>query len=84
LEEVHLEASGDSWDVLGTVLGANYDCLRSLNPRLPHRLAARALNVALKILYRVLRARWLQSRFSFTSDLYPIYLSNIALLKKAM
>jgi SAM-dependent methyltransferase len=84
LEEVHLEASGDSWDVLGTVLGANYGCLRSLDRRLPHRLAARALNVAFKILYRVLRARWLQARFRFANDLYPIYLSNIALLKKAI
>jgi SAM-dependent methyltransferase len=83
LEEVHLEASGDSWDVLGTVLGANYGCLRSLDRRLRHRLLARALNVAFKILYTLLRTRWLQARFRFGNDLYPVYLANIALLKKA-
>jgi hypothetical protein len=83
LEEVHLETSGDSWDVLGTILGANYGCLRSLDRGLPHRLAARALNVTFKILFRILRARWLQPRFRFANDLYPIYLSNIAVLKKA-
>lgn len=81
-EEVHLEASGDSWDVLGTVLGANYGCLRSLDQRVLQRLSARALNVAFKMLYRVLRTRWLQARFRFANDLYPIYLSNIALLRK--
>jgi SAM-dependent methyltransferase len=83
-EGVHLEASGDSWDVLGTVLGANYGCLRSVDRRLVHRAAARALNVAFKILYKLLRSRWLQTRFSFASDLYPIYLSNVALLKKVV
>jgi hypothetical protein len=34
------------------------------NRRLLHRLLARALNVALKILYTLRRTRWLQARFA--------------------
>jgi hypothetical protein len=78
-----LEASGDSWDVLGTVLGASYGSLRSLSRSLPHRLSACALNIILMMLYKTLKARWLQARFHLGNDLYPIYLSNIALLRKA-
>jgi hypothetical protein len=53
-----------------------------LDRRLPH--TPRALNVASKILYRALRVRSLQPRFRFGSNLYPIYLSRIALLKKVV
>jgi hypothetical protein len=51
-EGVHLEASGDSWDVLGTVLGANYGCLRSVDRQLLHRAAALGLNVAFRLRVR--------------------------------
>ena len=83
LGEIVLEPLGDSWDVLGTVLGAGYD---SLKPRRQdeflNRISARFWNCMFKASYKALAKRWLQKRYVLSNELYPVYLSNVALFEK--
>jgi SAM-dependent methyltransferase len=79
---VRVEQLGDSWDVLGTLLGASYDKLRPLHGGLLDAYSARLLNKILKVVYRGLTQRWFQRRYSLTNEDLPVYLSNLALLQK--
>jgi SAM-dependent methyltransferase len=82
LQPLSMEKVGTSWDVLGTLLGANYNNLRPLQNRLLDKMAARLGRAVLKLTYLALRRRVFQTRFAFGGDPYPIYLANVALLEK--
>ncbi len=83
LDVITLETVGDSWDVHGTVLGASYDSLRPINKReLVNRLSGGFWNCMFKALYKALANRWFQKRYVFSNELYPVYLSNVALFEK--
>lgn len=79
---IRIEKLGDSWDVLGTLLGAGYDKLKPLHGGFVDRYSARLLNKMLKLIYRGLEQRWFQDRYALVNEDLPVYLSNLALLEK--
>jgi SAM-dependent methyltransferase len=82
LQPLSVEKVGTSWEVLGTLLGANYNSLWPLRDRVLDKMAATLGRVMLKLTYLALRRRVFQTRFAFGGDPYPIYLANVALLEK--
>lgn len=83
LQAVSLEALGSAWDVLGTLLGANYKGARAVRPSLTNRVLARVIDVCTGLLHRMLKKGWLQARVSWENKSYPVYLSNVAVFSKS-
>jgi SAM-dependent methyltransferase len=83
LQEVDSRAVGTSWDVLGTMLGANRGTAQAANGSTLGSVMAPALNVATRIGYWLLCRRWLQTRVRWGSTRYPLYLSNVAVFSKS-
>ena len=82
LQDVETKAVGTSWDVLGTLLGANRGTAQAADGSTPGRLLAPIVNVIARGGHWFLRQRWLQARVKWGSPNYPVYMSNIALLRK--
>ncbi len=78
---VSLKQAGGSWDVLGTLLGINLATAWPSTDRLTDRLLAGTVNVASRILLRVIKTTLKERVFWGNSD-YPVYLSNIAILER--
>lgn len=77
-----IERLGSTWDVLGTILGAVYDGADIRSGR-GSRIGGWLLSLTIRCLYRLIKTRWLQDRYSLNDDRYPMYLSNLAILKKS-
>jgi SAM-dependent methyltransferase len=82
LRPLSVEKVGTSWDVLGTLLGANYDNLWPLRNRVLDKVLARLCRVMLRVIHLALCRQVFQKRFAFGGDPFPIYLANVALLEK--
>ena len=80
--ELVMDQLGTSWDVLGTILGANYRSLRTVRNGLGARVTRVVLDAAFRVLARALRTRWIQQRFEWGREEYPIYLANLTVLQK--
>jgi len=78
LSMVHSEAAGDAWDVLGTVLANCHPVPRSRG--LFDRVAARVARLVRRGLFSFLVKRSIQAHIKMEG---PLYLSNIAVCRKA-
>ena len=74
---VECSRAGDTWDVLGTLLGAAR--LKSNDSSLIARIAAKTAIIAQRVFYQLLTSETLQKYVNCES---PLYLSNIAILTK--
>ncbi|VTU00938.1 Methyltransferase domain protein OS=Chloracidobacterium thermophilum (strain B) GN=Cabther_A1609 PE=4 SV=1: Methyltransf_23 [Gemmataceae bacterium] len=75
---VSREAAGDCWDVLGTLLASC--AARSRRPGFRGRLGSKVVNGCRRLVFWLLKKRWLQR----LADLHgPLYTCNIAMLEKA-
>jgi 2-polyprenyl-3-methyl-5-hydroxy-6-metoxy-1,4-benzoquinol methylase len=81
LHERSIERLGSAWDVLGTVLGAVYEGTSARSGR-GSKIGAWLLAAMVRGVYRLIRTRWLQDRYSLNDERYPVYLSNLAVLVK--
>jgi SAM-dependent methyltransferase len=79
---VSLEKVGTSWDVLGTILGANLEAARATDRTFVNRALAYAIDTWTRTLFRVLKNRRLQRRVAWGTARHELYLSNVALLEK--
>jgi SAM-dependent methyltransferase len=82
LMEVEVRTVGSSWDILGTLLGANRGTAHAADRSMSGRLLAPVLNILTKGGHWFLRRRWLQARVRWGSTQYPLYLSNVAVFTK--
>lgn len=78
LEPIYRKAAGDSWDVLGTLLGSSRFLPRSM--RLLDRVVAKGMRGASKIAFRTLLSKSLRDRVEPEGRLY---LSNVVVLQKS-
>jgi SAM-dependent methyltransferase len=81
--ELRIEALGDWWDVLGTLLGASHRMVRPASSRLLDRILAHVAERALDALYGALKRRSVQRHLRLGNERFPVYLSNLALLERA-
>lgn len=82
LQEVEMKAVGTSWDVLGTLLGANQGTAQQADGSAWGRLLAPITNVVARGGHWLLRRQWLQTHVRWGSSEYPLYLSNVAVFTK--
>jgi hypothetical protein len=81
---ISMEAAGGSWEVLGTVLGANLGSARAIDRTLFNRTLGFAIDQLTRAIFHLLKTRFFQRRVAWGSDQYPLYLSNVALFEKAV
>lgn len=79
---VSIDAAGASWDILGTVLGANLQTARAIDRTLVNRMLGFTIDKLTSAVFHLLKRRFLQRRVAWGTDLYPLYLSNIAVFEK--
>jgi len=82
LDCVSMEKAGGSWEILGTILGANLDTAKAIDRTIFNRALAFAIDKATWIAFRLMRTRLLQRRLKWGTERYELYLSNIALFEK--
>lgn len=82
LQEVRVEMLGNTWDVLGTVLGASYNDVYAVKSGVVVKVVRKIVEFVLRLLFRVLKKGWLQSMVSLDNVYHPIYISNLAILEK--
>ena len=81
---VSIEAAGGSWDILGTMLGANLGSARAIERTLFNRVLGFAIDRLTRTTFHLLKSGFLQRRVAWGSDRYPLYLSNVALFEKGI
>lgn len=81
LREHSIKRLGSAWDVLGTILGAAYGGTTARSGR-GSKIGAWLLATMVRVIFRLIKTRWLQDRYSVNDERYPVYLSNLALLEK--
>lgn len=81
LRERSIERLGSVWDVIGTVLGAAYDGTRAKSGH-GSKIGAWVLAAIIRGVYRLIKSRWLQDRYTLNDERYPVYLSNLAVIEK--
>jgi SAM-dependent methyltransferase len=81
---VSIEAAGGSWEILGTILGANLDSARAVERTLFNRMLGFTVDGLTRTMFHVLKSRFFQRRVAWGSDRYPLYLSNVALFEKSI
>jgi SAM-dependent methyltransferase len=79
---VSIEAAGGSWDILGTMLGANLATARAIDRRFVNRVYGFLIDKLTSATFRLLKSRFLQQRVAWGTDAYPLYLSNVAVFEK--
>jgi SAM-dependent methyltransferase len=79
---VSIETAGDSWEILGTMLGANLETARAIDRTFLNRLFGFLIDRCTSAVFHLLKSRFLQRRVAWGTDLYPLYLSNVALFEK--
>jgi SAM-dependent methyltransferase len=82
-EPVKLKMLGTSWDVLGTLVGANLGTAAAVNARFGNRCLAWLVNRLSRAVFLLLKTRALHNRVTWGSSLLPVYLSNLALFQKS-
>lgn len=83
LKEIRMEMLGDTWDVLGTVLGASYNDVYVIKGGFTAKIVRKVFESLLRSFFKILKNGWLQSLISLDNKYHPIYLSNFALLEKS-
>jgi SAM-dependent methyltransferase len=83
-EPVSVEMAGSSWDVLGTVLGANLGSARAIERTLFNRSLVFMVDLIAKLGFKALSTRFLQRRIAWGNQRYPIYMSNVALFRRVL
>jgi SAM-dependent methyltransferase len=79
---VSIEAAGGSWEILGTMLGANLGSARAIERTVFNRMLGFAIDWLTRIIFDLLKRGFLQRRVAWGSDRYRLYLSNVALFEK--
>ena len=74
---IQQENAGDAWDILGTLLANVYSL--PLSRTFQDRLLNRIVNLCKRLLFKLLRDRYIQSHVKLQS---PLYMSNIFLCEK--
>jgi SAM-dependent methyltransferase len=82
LDAVSIERAGSSWDILGTMLGANIDGATASPRSFVNRVLAYAIDTLTLAAFHLLKTRTLQRRVTWGTDRFPMYLANVALLEK--
>ena len=82
LDAIDVQRIGSAWDVIGTVLGASYGCVKPTWGRLDYRFTAYLVDKLLRLTFRLLQSGALQGRVSLRNDRLPLYLTNVASFHK--
>jgi hypothetical protein len=78
----YVEQAGTAWDILGTILGANLNAAKAQPRSLINRSCAFVIDRITSAVFRLLKTRWLQSRVTWGTTRFELYLSNVALFSK--
>lgn len=82
LNEIRMDMLGNTWDVLGTVLGASYNDVYAIKRGVMAKVVRKLVEYGVHLIYRILKRGWLQSVVTLDNKFHPIYLSNLAILEK--
>lgn len=82
LNEIRIDRLGNTWDVLGTVLGASYNDVYAIKTGVTAKIVRKLVEYVVRSIYRLLKKGWLQSMVALDNKFHPVYLSNLAILEK--